>query len=150
MKNERKVGLDYSGMNPKIARRPQQNGGEQQGEAKTAFSLTITINSSSFIFAPSALSILTMLSALTLALSLASASFVAAQSNSSDGALQIEAIEAHFTNAGLVPSLLATFDPSSILNLTYDSVGAISPGQLLSKDRAYYPDHCGMFTDMHV
>lgn len=78
-----------------------------------------------------------MLTTLTLALSLASVSFVAAQSNSTDGTLQIEAIEAHFTNAGLVPSLLATFDPTSILNLTYDSVGAISPGQLLSKDRAY-------------
>lgn len=80
-----------------------------------------------------------MLTALTLALSLASASFVAAQSNSSsssNGTLQIEAIEAHFTDAGLVPSLLAAFDPSSIMNLTYTSVGVISPGQMLSKDRA--------------
>lgn len=79
-----------------------------------------------------------MLAVLTLALSLSS--LVAAQSNSSsdfNGALEIEAIEAHFTNADLVPDLLSAFNPSSVMNVSYStSVGAISPGQMLTQDRA--------------
>jgi hypothetical protein len=50
-------------------------------------------------------------------------------------ALAISAIEAHFNNAGLVPSLLATFDPSAIMNVTFPGVGSISPGQNLTKDQ---------------
>lgn len=44
--------------------------------------------------------------------------FVLAQSN--DTAVQIEAIEAHFTGAGIVPSLLSTFVPSALLNVSFD------------------------------
>jgi len=47
-------------------------------------------------------------------------------------ALEIAAIEAHFTNAKLVPDLLATFAPSAVLTVTFSGVGAISPGQNLS------------------
>ncbi|KAJ3788552.1 phosphatidylethanolamine-binding protein [Lentinula aff. detonsa] len=59
--------------------------------------------------------------------------FVSAQSN--DTAVQIEAIEAHFTQAALVPELLATFDPSSILTINFDGVGDLSPGQSLTQDQ---------------
>jgi hypothetical protein len=60
-------------------------------------------------------------------------SFVRAQST--DPALEIEAIEAHFSGAGIVPSLLATFDPSAILAISYDGVGSISPGQQLTQEQ---------------
>ena len=66
-----------------------------------------------------------------LALTFASIAF--GQANNTE--LEIEAIEAHFTNAGLVPSLLATFDPSALLSVSYDGVGVISPGQSLTKAR---------------
>ncbi|KAJ4488245.1 phosphatidylethanolamine-binding protein [Lentinula aciculospora] len=59
--------------------------------------------------------------------------FVSAQSN--DTAVQIEAIEAHFTQAALVPELLTTFDPSSILTINFDGVGDLSPGQALTQDQ---------------
>ncbi|KAJ3849967.1 phosphatidylethanolamine-binding protein [Lentinula lateritia] len=59
--------------------------------------------------------------------------FVSAQAN--DTAVQIEAIEAHFTQAALVPELLATFDPSSILTINFDGVGDLSPGQALTQDQ---------------
>ncbi|KAJ3770991.1 phosphatidylethanolamine-binding protein [Lentinula raphanica] len=59
--------------------------------------------------------------------------FVSAQSN--DTAVQIEAIEAHFTQAALVPELLASFDPSSILTINFDGVGDVSPGQALTQDQ---------------
>ncbi|KAJ3908400.1 phosphatidylethanolamine-binding protein [Lentinula edodes] len=59
--------------------------------------------------------------------------FVSAQAN--DSAVQIEAIEAHFTQAALVPELLATFDPSSILTINFDGVGDLSPGQALTQDQ---------------
>ena len=68
-----------------------------------------------------------MLFSATVALSLAS--LINAQS------LGIAAIEAHFTGAGLVPSLLATFTPSATLNVTFTGVGAIEPGQALSRER---------------
>ncbi|KAF9066850.1 phosphatidylethanolamine-binding protein [Rhodocollybia butyracea] len=59
--------------------------------------------------------------------------FVAAQSN--DTAVQIEAIEAHFTQADLVPELLATFNPSAALTINFDGVGDVSPGQALTQDQ---------------
>ena len=71
--------------------------------------------------------------ALSFVAALAFASLASAQANNT--ALGIQAIEAHFANAGLVPSLLATFDPSAILSVTYNGVGTISPGQSLSKAR---------------
>jgi phosphatidylethanolamine-binding protein (PEBP) family uncharacterized protein len=45
--------------------------------------------------------------------------------------LGIAAIEAHFTNAELVPELLSTFDPSALMTVAF-SVGDISPGQNLT------------------
>ena len=50
-------------------------------------------------------------------------------------ALEIAAIEAHFTNAKLVPDLLTTFDPSAVLTVTFSGVGVITPGQNLSTQR---------------
>lgn len=46
--------------------------------------------------------------------------FVAAQSTPNDTTVQIEAIEAHFTQADIVPALLATFDPSALLAINFD------------------------------
>lgn len=71
--------------------------------------------------------------ATTVALSLLG-SLVNAQS-ANDTALGIVAIEAHFTNADLVPQLLSTFSPSALINVTFSGVGAISPGQNLTKER---------------
>lgn len=59
--------------------------------------------------------------------------FVFSQAN--NGTLGVEAIEAHFSNAGIVPSLLQSFDPSAVLTLSYDGVGNISPGQPLTQSR---------------
>jgi len=61
-------------------------------------------------------------------------SLVNAQS-ANNTALGIVAIEAHFTNAQLVPQLLSTFTPSALLNITFSGVGAISPGQNLSREQ---------------
>jgi phosphatidylethanolamine-binding protein (PEBP) family uncharacterized protein len=49
--------------------------------------------------------------------------------------LGISAIEAHFTNAQLVPALLASFSPSALFTVTFSGVGAISPGQNLSVEQ---------------
>lgn len=65
--------------------------------------------------------------------SVALAALVAAQANNTE--LGIEAIEAHFSNAGIVPSLLASFDPVAVLSLSYSGVGDIAPGQQLTKDQ---------------
>lgn len=46
--------------------------------------------------------------------------FVTAQSTSNDTTVQIEAIEAHFTQADIVPALLVTFDPSALLTINFD------------------------------
>jgi phosphatidylethanolamine-binding protein (PEBP) family uncharacterized protein len=61
-------------------------------------------------------------------------SLVKAQSTN-DTSLQIAAIEAHFEGAEIVPSLLATFDPSAVMTVTFPGVGAISPGQNLTQDQ---------------
>jgi phosphatidylethanolamine-binding protein (PEBP) family uncharacterized protein len=47
-------------------------------------------------------------------------------------ALDIAAIRAHFANAGLVPALLPSFNPSAVMNVAFPGVGTISPGQSLS------------------
>jgi len=57
--------------------------------------------------------------------------FIFAQSN--DPALQIQAIEVHFKQSQIVPSLLASFDPSALLTVNFPGVGDITPGQLLTK-----------------
>ena len=63
-------------------------------------------------------------------------SLVKAQSTN-DTALGIAAIEAHFTGADLVPSLLASFDPSAVMTVNFPGVGDITPGQNLTEDRAH-------------
>ena len=72
-----------------------------------------------------------MLRPLFLALSLVT--FVVAQDNNT--VLDIEAIQAHFKNAGLVPNLLSNFTPSAAMSVSFPGVGAIQPGQALSRDR---------------
>ncbi|KLO07385.1 PEBP-like protein [Schizopora paradoxa] len=73
-----------------------------------------------------------MTKALFVSLSLISAAL--AQSNTTNNtAVGIEAIQAHFSNAGIVPSLLATFDPSALMTVDYSGVGDIQPGQALSE-----------------
>lgn len=67
---------------------------------------------------------------LSFILSLALVPFAFAQNNAQ---LQVEAIEAHFSNAGLVPSLLSTFVPEAEMVLDFTGVGSITPGQALSK-----------------
>lgn len=65
------------------------------------------------------------------------AAVAAAQSNSTNNTqVGIEAIEAHFSQSGIVPSLLTTFDPVALMSVTFDGVGEISPGMPLTKDRA--------------
>ena len=73
--------------------------------------------------------------ATTVALSLLG-SLVNAQSTN-DTALGNAAIEAHFTNAELVPELLSTFDPSALLTVAFSGVGDISPGQNLTMTREF-------------
>lgn len=55
-------------------------------------------------------------------------------SNSNSLQLEAEAIQAHFANAGLVPEPIAAFQPSAILNVSYEGVGPIQPGQNLTSD----------------
>ena len=58
-----------------------------------------------------------------------------------DTALGIAAIKAHSANAGLVPALLPSFNPSAVMNVAFPGVGAISPGQSLSiQQTATAPD----------
>ncbi|KAF5386734.1 hypothetical protein D9615_001781 [Tricholomella constricta] len=71
---------------------------------------------------------------LPILVSLALFPFTLAQS--SDTALQVAAIEAHFKQSEIVPSLLASFDPSALLTVDYASVGVITPGQLLTKEQS--------------
>jgi phosphatidylethanolamine-binding protein (PEBP) family uncharacterized protein len=67
--------------------------------------------------------------ALSFIASLVLVPFVAAQS------LEIKAIEAHFAQSAIVPDLFASFNPSAILALNFAGVGAIMPGQLLTKEQ---------------
>ncbi|TFY64361.1 hypothetical protein EVG20_g5964 [Dentipellis fragilis] len=62
------------------------------------------------------------------------APLVLAQS-SANTALDIQIIQAEFSGAGLVPSLLSTFAPSAVLNLSFSGVGHVAPGQNLTKDQ---------------
>ena len=71
---------------------------------------------------------------LSFILSLALVPFAFAQNNAQ---LQVEAIEAHFSNAGLVPSLLSTFVSEAEMVLDFTGVGSITPGQALSKTRMF-------------
>lgn len=60
--------------------------------------------------------------------------FTLAQSPSDGGvAIQIAAIKAHFNNAGIVPSMLATFSPSAVMSVTYGA--NVPPGTSLTQAR---------------
>ena len=57
--------------------------------------------------------------------------------------LDIALIEAHFNNSGIVPTLLASFDPVAVMTLSFSDVqGDISPGQQLTKDRTCCSPSC--------
>jgi len=75
-----------------------------------------------------------LLLASTLALSFLG-SFVNAQATN-DTALGIAAIEAHFSNAKLVPDLLPTFAPLGLLSAVFPTVGEIKPGQNLTTEQS--------------
>ncbi|KZP24857.1 PEBP-like protein [Athelia psychrophila] len=62
-------------------------------------------------------------------LSLSLLPFCVAQASS----VAIEAIEANFANAGIVPSLLATFSPSSTLSVNFAGVGDVAAGTPLTQ-----------------
>jgi hypothetical protein len=47
--------------------------------------------------------------------------------------LELQAIQAHFKQAELVPELLSSFEPSALLSVNFAGVGDITPGQLLNK-----------------
>jgi hypothetical protein len=49
--------------------------------------------------------------------------------------LQLEAIEAHFTNAELVPVPIPVFEPTAILTANFQGLGSITPGQLIPENR---------------
>lgn len=58
-----------------------------------------------------------------------------AQDNYTYADLQIEAIQAHLKQAGIIPPLLSTIDPIAYLNVSFPDVGQISPGQQLTLDQ---------------
>jgi phosphatidylethanolamine-binding protein len=62
--------------------------------------------------------------------------------STNDTALEIAAIEAHFKNADLVPSLLSTFTPTAAMAVTFSGVGATSPGQNLTMQREPLTSPC--------
>ncbi|KAL4259916.1 PEBP-like protein [Pleurotus pulmonarius] len=75
-------------------------------------------------------------------LPVALASFAAALSGTSNTnppsyvsgeVLKLQAIQAHFKNAGIVPDGLPTFDPKAELVANYAGVGETSPGQSLTR-----------------
>jgi len=70
-----------------------------------------------------------MIKSLVIALSLVSLSLA----QSVDPEIQVEAVQQNFINAGIVPSLLQTFDPSAAMNVSFAGVGAITAGQPLSE-----------------
>jgi len=61
-------------------------------------------------------------------------SMVSAQS-SNNTELQIQAIQAHFTNAQLVPVPIPAFNPTAVLTVNFNGVGDATPGQPLTKDQ---------------
>ncbi|KAF9792422.1 phosphatidylethanolamine-binding protein [Thelephora terrestris] len=61
------------------------------------------------------------------------ATFAVALAQSTE--LQLEAIEAHFQNAELVPVPIPVFDPTAVLTANFQGLGDITPGQLISQDQ---------------
>ncbi|PFH52352.1 hypothetical protein AMATHDRAFT_74152 [Amanita thiersii Skay4041] len=74
-----------------------------------------------------------MISSTLVTVLLAFAPFVVSQS--STGAVQVQAIEAHFEQSHIIPDLLPSFNPSALLSLNYPGVGDLGPGQLLRKEQ---------------
>ncbi|TCD59820.1 hypothetical protein EIP91_011399 [Steccherinum ochraceum] len=69
-------------------------------------------------------------------LSAALAPFVLGQD---DTPLQIQAIEAHFNNSGIVPTLLSTFAPTAVFTLAFQGSGNIQPGQAFTDNSKVAP-----------
>jgi len=69
--------------------------------------------------------------------SLCLASFAAAAGSYTEGDLQTEASIAHLTQSGIVPSLLPVFNPLGYLNVSFQAVGQISPGQALTETQVH-------------
>jgi len=67
----------------------------------------------------------------TLLLSLALLPFASAQTNNT--AFELEAIQAHFAAADLVPQLIPSINPTVLLTVSFN--GAITPGQVLTTDQ---------------
>jgi len=59
---------------------------------------------------------------------------ISSQTTNNNPALGLADAEAQFTNAGLVPSLLKYFDPSSVLDCNYPGTGNIAMGQKFVKE----------------
>ena len=70
---------------------------------------------------------------LGLALALCSIPPVPAQLNST--AVGIEAVEAHFTQSGIVPAVLPKFTPTALLAVSFKGLGPIAIGQSISRER---------------
>jgi len=71
---------------------------------------------------------------LSIFVSLAFIPFTFSQStNNSNVGLEIAAIEAHFSNAGIVPSLLTSFTPSAVMSVAFNGVGDVAPGTPLTQ-----------------
>lgn len=49
--------------------------------------------------------------------------------------IQIEAIQAHFNQSGLVPVVLPKFTPTALLAVSFKGLGKITIGQAISKER---------------
>ncbi|KZT42102.1 PEBP-like protein, partial [Sistotremastrum suecicum HHB10207 ss-3] len=60
--------------------------------------------------------------------------FVSSQA-SNNTVLELEVVEANFQNAGIVPALLASFNPGALLTVSFAGVGDITPGQNLTIDQ---------------
>ncbi|KAN0075233.1 Phosphatidylethanolamine-binding protein PEBP [Tylopilus felleus] len=52
--------------------------------------------------------------------------------------IQIEAIQAHFNQSGLVPVVLPKFTPTALLAVSFKGLGKITIGQAISKEQAVY------------
>jgi hypothetical protein len=67
------------------------------------------------------------------ALSIVAATIVAPLVLAQDATLDIQAIKAHFQQSALVPDLFSSFEPTSIVTLSFSGVGELQPGQQLTQ-----------------
>jgi len=108
------------------------------------FSSTLTLFSllAPFVLAASSSSSSSSSSKASSSSSLSSSSSASSTSSASPSAptptnvpFDIEGVEANFENAGLVPSLLSTFDPVALLQVSFGKVIDVTPGQNLTVDQ---------------